>query len=139
MIDLEKIEALAKAIAERYDWVDKAWAFEHFGSEMEAEFVEAASPAAVLALIAEVRALREAQIADDVRVERYLMRDGFEVIRVAQRAGADKWKVLNGGYCLTKAGDWEWEPIPSSRTDDFIERCRFDTAQEAIDAARGAK
>jgi hypothetical protein len=93
-----------------------------------------------IALKAEVRALREDAVGPGVRVESYSIPESeIEIIRAKQRTGPDKWKAIHGGYCLTKSGEWEWEPMPSSRTDDFIERCRFDSAQEAIDAARGAK
>jgi hypothetical protein len=44
---------------------------------------------------------------------------------------------LNGNV-LNKAGDWEWEPMPSSRDDEFLSRCRFETAEQAIAAARAA-
>lgn len=72
----------------------------------------------------------------NVRIESYSLPDaGLDIIRAEQRTGPAKWKVSNGGYCLTKTGDWEFEPIPSNRTDDFIARCRFDTDHEAIDAA----
>jgi hypothetical protein len=93
-----------------------------------------------LALEAEVRALREDAVSQGVRIERYSVPEsGIEIIRTDQRTGPAKWKVFKDGYCLSKFGGWEYEPMPSSRTDDFIERCRFDSAQKAIDAARGAK
>jgi hypothetical protein len=95
--------------------------------------------AAIDELIAEVRRLREGAALPGVRIESCSIPEaGFDIIRTEQRTGPAKWKVLNGGYCLTKTGDWEWEPLPSSRTDEFIERCRFNSAQEAIDAALNA-
>lgn len=46
------------------------------------------------------------------------------------------WKVLSGnGAVLGKDGDWEYEPIPSSRDEEFYARCRFDTYEEAEAAA----
>jgi hypothetical protein len=100
-------------------------------------FYNALTPDVALSLIAEVRRLREGAALPGVRIESYsIPQAGFDIIRTEQRTGPAKWKVLNGGYCLTKTGDWEWEPLPSSRTDEFIQRCRFDSAQEAIDAAR---
>jgi hypothetical protein len=54
-----------------------------------------------------------------VRIE---TRDGFE---------GRKWAVCLGGNVLNKEGEWEWEPQPSSRDDDFFKRCRFDSAEEA--------
>ena len=44
----------------------------------------------------------------------------------------EKWAVRKGGNCLTKTGEWEWEPMPSSRTDDFYERCRFESLEKAL-------
>lgn len=119
MIDIDEIERIAKA--------GDPWGY-------------AATPVNILALIAEVRALRESAGLHGVRIERYsIPESGTEIIRTDQRTGPAKWKVYKEGYCLAKSGDWEYEPMPSSRTDDFIERCRFDSAQEAITAARGAK
>jgi hypothetical protein len=120
MIDIEELERIAKA--------GDPWGY-------------AATPANVLALIAEVRALREEAVPAGVRVESYSLADAeIEILRVKQLSGPDKWKAFHGGcYCLNKSGQWELEPMPSSRDDDFINRCRFDTAQEAMDAARGAK
>lgn len=61
--------------------------------------------------------------------------DEIKIQRTRQLDGSVLWKVVRAGECLNKAGDWEWEPMPSSRDDDFLTRCRFRSAQEAIDAA----
>jgi hypothetical protein len=129
MIDIDELERLAKA---NQTWVSVDEAL---------SFVEATTPAAILALIAEVRALQEDAVPVGVRVESYSLPDAeIEIVRVKQRSGPDKWKAFHGGcYCLNKAGQWELEPMPSSRDGDFVDRCRFDTAQEAIDAARKEK
>jgi len=44
--------------------------------------------------------------------------------------GEDQWAVKHIGYTLRADGDWEYEPSPSSRDDDYLTRCRFarDTA-----------
>ena len=148
MIDIDKLESLAKAAADHGEKIgEESWYAEaEFICNMlmhpiDAEFAEVCTPSAILALIAEVRALREDAVPVDVRVESYSLPDAeIEIVRVKQRSGPDKWKALHGGYyCLNKAGQWELEPMPSSRGDDFIDRCRFDTAQEAIDAARKEK
>lgn len=121
------------------DTICEVWGTEH-DDEANAAYIAAVNPVAILALIAEVRALREDAIPTGVRIESYSIPDaGFDIIRTEQRTGPAKWKVFNGGYCLTKVGEWEWEPMPSSRTDEFIERCRFNSAKEAIDAARREK
>ncbi len=41
-----------------------------------------------------------------------------------------------GGGCLSRAGVWEHEPIPSSRDDAFYARCRFESFAEAAAAAQ---
>ena len=46
----KELGELARPVARRYSWVTKGWAFEHFGSQMEADFVALASPKNVLAL-----------------------------------------------------------------------------------------
>jgi hypothetical protein len=46
----------------------------------------------------------------------------------------DKWAVRRLGWCLRKDHEWEYEPLPSSRDDDFYARCRFDSINEAISA-----
>jgi hypothetical protein len=57
-------------------------------------------------------------------------RDGFN---------GTKWAVLDRGLVLNKSGQWEYEPIPSSRDDNFLARCRFDTFGEAYQAALDSK
>lgn len=53
------------------------------------------------------------------------------------------WKVTRGPCVLAKDGEWEYEPQPSSRDDEFYARCRYDTYDDAANAAmaaqRGAK
>jgi len=40
--------------------------------------------------------------------------------------GPDKWViVMDNMYVLNKKGQFEYEPMPSSRTDDFLSRTRF--------------
>lgn len=52
-----------------------------------------------------------------------------------QKDGSTLWAVRTFGDCLNKRGEWEYEPLPSSRDAEFIQRCRFATARDAIDAA----
>lgn len=51
-----------------------------------------------------------------------------------QMDGSVKWAVRDAGWCLGKGLEWEYEPMPSSRDDDFLARCRFDTLDEAMHA-----
>lgn len=48
--------------------------------------------------------------------------------------GADTWAVLWMGECWNGTG-WEYEPLNSSRDDDFLARCRF-TLEDACTHAR---
>jgi len=53
-----------------------------------------------------------------------------------QRDGSRLWAVTwLGHHCLNKDGEWEREPLPSSRDDDFLERTRWATVGEAWGAA----
>lgn len=46
------------------------------------------------------------------------------------------WAVTNSwGQCLNKKHEWEHEPQPSSRTDAFIKRARWDDFNVAVAAA----
>lgn len=38
------------------------------------------------------------------------------------------------GCCLNKEGGWEDEPLPSSRDEGFLHRCRWDSFSEAAQA-----
>ena len=44
------------------------------------------------------------------------------------------WVIIHGSNVMNKDGDWEWEPGPSSRDDDFFDRCRYtkEKAEELI-------
>ncbi|ONH58342.1 hypothetical protein CcI49_23085 [Frankia sp. CcI49] len=60
---------------------------------------------------------------------------------IARRGHDDSWAVLNGGTgwdtaeVLNRDGQWEWEPRPSERTEDFVARTRFpfDEAKALVD------
>lgn len=42
-------------------------------------------------------------------------------------AGHGRWAVrLRGSRCLAADGRWDWEPIPSERTDEWLAKYRFD-------------
>lgn len=49
--------------------------------------------------------------------------------------GSIKWCVMDVGLCLAKDGSWDYEPLPSSRDDKYLENHSFDTLREAIEAA----
>lgn len=39
--------------------------------------------------------------------------------------GLNVWVVSNGSSVRNTLGEWEWEPMPSNRSDDFIARTRL--------------
>lgn len=45
----------------------------------------------------------------------------------------ERYAVRDAPFCLNKNGQWEYEPMPSSRDDAFYERCRFDSFVDAMD------
>lgn len=47
----------------------------------------------------------------------------------------DIWAIRRNGDVWTRNNEWEWEPMPSSRDDDFLGRARW-TLEEAWVAAR---
>jgi len=47
--------------------------------------------------------------------------------------GIEHWAIIKDSWCFTKNGKWEWEPSPSQRDDDFINRCRYDSVEEALE------
>ena len=51
---------------------------------------------------------------------------------VKQMDGSDMWAIREKGCCLNKQGEWEIEPIPSSRTSAFYKRCRWNSAKAAL-------
>lgn len=51
---------------------------------------------------------------------------------VKQIDGSDLWAIREKGCCLNKQGEWEIEPIPSSRTNAFYKRCRWNSAEAAL-------
>lgn len=61
--------------------------------------------------------------------------DQIRIERARQMFGPDLWAVRYRGDVLNKAGEWEWEPMPSGRDEEFLARARFDNAEEAIAAA----
>ena len=48
-----------------------------------------------------------------------------------QRDGRVLYAIRQCGACFNREEEWEHEPIPSSRDDQFIKRCRFPTWEAA--------
>ncbi|BDC37721.1 hypothetical protein PTKU15_10180 [Paraburkholderia terrae] len=88
-----------------------------------------------------IAAIQAQQAMAGVEVASYAIQIGgpyghISIERTQQIDDTYLWKAKRGSECLNKDGGWEYEPIPSSRDDAFLGRCRFSTAEEAIAAAR---
>src|SRR5690606_16891884 len=85
----------------------------------------------------QARAALQSQDREDAEVTAYALPNGTTVERTMQRDGSFLWAVRDGlKKCLSKSGEWDYEPFPSSRTEEWLDQHRFSTAQEAIDHAR---
>ena len=59
-------------------------------------------------------------------------RDGLP--KICKR-GTGAWAAfVDDAICIGKDGEWHYEPLPSSRTPEFIALTRFSTPREAADA-----
>jgi hypothetical protein len=65
-------------------------------------------------------------------------RPSVTIERREQRDGTILWAVHENSFCLARDGLWEYEPLPSSRDDKFLKRCRYATLEEAMDEATKA-
>jgi hypothetical protein len=45
------------------------------------------------------------------------------------------WAITRAGSCFNREGEWEWEPLPSSRDDEYLMRNRY-TFVEAVEKAQ---
>jgi hypothetical protein len=54
-----------------------------------------------------------------------------------ERTAPDRWAVRRGQRCLNADGGWDWESIPSERTDEWLAEHRFDEST-ALALARDA-
>lgn len=84
--------------------------------------------------------LKSAQAAEAGEALPVLVYDAGNERRIEaakQRDGSVKWAVRRDGSCLARDGMWEYEPMPSSRDDEFMARCRFSSVDEARAALKG--
>jgi hypothetical protein len=44
------------------------------------------------------------------------------------------WAIRRNGLVLGKTQEWQYEPMPSSRDEDFFKEFRFETLEEAVTA-----
>lgn len=67
-----------------------------------------------------------------LKVDGILSEDMLDIC--LQRTEGVKWAVRRiNKECLNKNGEWEVEPLPFERNEEFLKRCRFDTKEEAIE------
>lgn len=62
--------------------------------------------------------------------------DEITIENVRQPDGPDRWAIRKGGSCLAKDGNWEFEPLPSSRSEAFFMRCRYATLESALETIK---
>lgn len=85
----------------------------------------------------QARAALQSQDREDAEVTAYALPGGISVEQCMQRYGTFLWAVRDSfKNCLSKSGEWDYEHLPRSRTDDWIAHHRFESAAEAIDHAR---
>jgi hypothetical protein len=58
----------------------------------------------------------------------------IRIVLMLRSAGKPQYAVRRGGEVLNKSGVWEWEPSPSGRDEEFLERCRYDDFEDAVKA-----
>ena len=64
---------------------------------------------------------------------REIEHDAVYIEERRQRDGAQLWVIANQWRdVFNRDGEWEWEPQPSSREDDFIARTRYASPTEAL-------
>lgn len=61
-----------------------------------------------------------------------VVRRDVRIRKMGQISGPDKWAIyVSQGFALLKNGELANEPIPSSRTDEYLELSRYNTLDEA--------
>lgn len=56
---------------------------------------------------------------------------------IVEYRGHGRWAACHGRRCLSAAGRWDWEPIPSERDDEWLADHRF-TLPAALSVAERA-
>lgn len=75
-------------------------------------------------------------VASIYLVEPEYYMNGIVAERVAQLDGGYLWAIRkhHGNVCLNNEGEWEFEPSPSGRDEEFLKRCRFETIEDVLEA-----
>lgn len=82
-------------------------------------------------LLAELASLRAAQARLAMASQFMVGRDRFNTPITIEKRSETQWVLSNGSSVFNSFGEWEWEPFPSSRTQEFIARTRM-TLDEAF-------
>jgi hypothetical protein len=110
--------------------------------------LRAVRAAVVLQERAALRGERSTTLSDDnVKPTRWVLaeadlsqRDGRAIpaidLMLSPFYDGPRFAVRDAPFCLTIHGEWEYEPLPSSRDDAFYARCRFATLDAAVKALR---
>ena len=69
----------------------------------------------------------------DLPVLAYDAGSGVRIEAVEQKDGSTRWVAKDGESVLADDLRWEWQPMPSSRDEGFMERTRLDTAAAAYE------
>lgn len=75
----------------------------------------------------------------DLKPVKYQIRNDIFIELAYGRDNIERWKIMLGGIsCLSKKyKEFEVEPQPSSRTDEYLKDHRFDSAEEALEFWEG--
>jgi hypothetical protein len=75
----------------------------------------------------------------DLPVQTYILRSddlnlAYTAVLLERRNsyGETRWSIRQGSHVLNRNLEWEYEPLPSSRTDEYLERVRFHSPEEAL-------
>jgi hypothetical protein len=74
-------------------------------------------------------------LATEFTLIRHRSRPLMEIseLRICQRHHDPiAWAIVDNGWVLNHDGHWEFEPMPSSRSEEFFRRTRWSSLQEAI-------
>lgn len=64
------------------------------------------------------------------QVHSYVLPSGMYI----ERRSDCTWAVVDGNHVLDKSGSFVYEPLPSSRSEEFLEATRYNSAEEAYEA-----
>lgn len=68
-----------------------------------------------------------------LEVSSYDAGDGIRIERIAQQQGVFAWIIRSNSYMvLNKAGDWDFEPMASNRSRDYLGSTRFKDVKDAF-------